>query len=402
MQRTQIQRFNRKFPRTPVPVGSDPLSHRGLSAERGSVQGHRAGSAHRLYLPLFLSIVLGCAFSPSGVHGESQDQPQDKPAKQKDQREKAAKKHSRAQAAAQLPTVLWRDPGDIASLDLTGGAGGAQDAPRPNAEYVFAKEDMNGTSAKFYAKDDGGVEWLVKIGEEAKPETASTRFVWAMGYLTDEDYFVPKIHVSQVPKLRRGSKDVAADGTVMNVRLKRQGPGLKKVQNWDWRNNPFLGTREFNGLRVMMALINNWDLTAVNNKVYVTDTERHYLVSDLGASFGKTGAATTRSKGVLKDYEDSKFIRERKGTTVSFEMRTRPLPMFAPFEHKNYEKRSRMEQIEDNIPVADVAWIGNQLAKLSPQQIHDAFHTAGFSADEVEGYTRAIQKRIADLNQVEQ
>jgi hypothetical protein len=365
------------------------------------VQGHRAGSAHRLYLPLFLSIVLGCAFSLSAVRGVSQDEPQDKPAKQNDRGEKAAKKQSRAQAAAKLPTVLWRDPGDIASLDLAGGAGGAQDAPHPDAEYVFVKEDMNGTSPKFYVKGDGGVEWLVKIGEEAKPETASARLVWAMGYFTDEDYFVPKIHVSAMPKLHRGSKDVAADGTVMNVRLKRQGPGLKKIQNWDWYDNPFLGEREFNGLRVMMALINNWDLTTVNNKIYVTDTERRLLVSDLGASFGKTGATTTRSKGVLKDYEDSKFIRERKADTVSFEMRTRPLPVLAPFEHKNYEKRSRMEQIEDNIPVADVAWIGNQLAKLSPQQIRDAFHTAGFSADEVEGYTHAVQKRIADLNQVE-
>jgi hypothetical protein len=355
----------------------------------------------RLYLPLFLSAVLGCAFSLSAVRGESQDQSQDKAAKQKEQPEKAPKKQSRAPGAAQLPAVLWRDPGDIASLDLVNGAGGAEHAPRPDAKYGFVKEDMNGTSPKFYAKDDGGVEWLVKFGEEAKPETAATRLVWAMGYFTDEDYFLPTINVSGMPKLHRGSKDVAADGTVMNVRLKRQGPGLKKIQNWDWYNNPFLGTREFNGLRVMMALINNWDLTTVNNKVYVTDNERHTLVADQGASFGKTGAVTTRSKGVLKDYEDSKFIRERKADTVSFEMRTRPLAVLAPFELKNYGKRSRMEQIEDSIPVADAAWMGSELAKLSPQQIHDAFRTAGFSTDEVEGYSHAIQKRIADLNQLD-
>jgi hypothetical protein len=361
-------------------------------------------SARRLCLPLFLFAVLGCAFSIIAVRGESQDQPQDKSAKKKDQPEKAAQKQpgAKAAAAAQLPALLRRDPGDIASLDLVNGAGGTEHAPRPEAKYVFAEEDLNGTSPKFYAKDDGGVEWLVKFGPEAKPETAATRLVWAMGYFTDEDYFLPKITVSRMPTLHRGSKEVTADGTIINVRLKRQGSSLKKIQNWDWYDNPFLGQREFNGLRVMMALINNWDLTAVNNKIYVTDTERRYLVSDLGASFGKTGATTTRSKGVLKDYEDSKFIRERKADTVSFEMRTRPLAVFAPFERKNYEKRSRMEQIEDNIPVADVAWIGNQLAKLSPQQIRDAFHTAGFSADEVEGYTHAVQKRIADLNQVEQ
>jgi hypothetical protein len=309
---------------------------------------------------------------------------------------------SKKQQKLNLPASIWHDPGDIASLDLVNGAGGAEHAPSPDAKYAFDKEDMNGTSPKFYVKDDGGAKWLAKVGQEPKTETAAARLLWAMGYFTDEDYFVPTIHVSGMSKMKRGSKDIAADGTVTNVRLKREGPGLKKIQNWDWYNNPFLGTREFNGLRVMMALINDWDLTAVNNKVYATDTERHYLVSDLGASFGKTGSVSTRSKGSLKDYADSKFIRDRKIDTVSFEMRTRPFPLFAPFERKNYEKRSRMEQIEDNIPTADAQWIGSQLAKLSPQQISDAFRVAGFSADQVEGYTRAVQKRIADLNQIEQ
>jgi hypothetical protein len=370
----------------------------GYSGVRGLLQGSRMPSPHRLGLVLFLIAALGLAFSLSTARGESREQTQDKSAPKKEQGEKAAKKQAKDQATAQLPGVLWREPEDIASLDLINGAGGAQHAPRSDAQYTFVKEDLNGTATKFYVKDDGGVEWLVKVGEEAKPETAATRIVWAMGYFTDEDYFVQRIHVTGVPKLHRGSKDIAADGTVMNVRLKRQGHGLKKIQNWDWFNNPSLGTREFNGLRVMMALINDWDLTTVNNKVYATDTERHYLVSDLGASMGRTGAVTTRSKGVLKDYDDSKFIRERKADLVSFEMRTRPMAVLAPFEVKNFEKRNRMEQIEDNIPVADAIWIGRQLAKLSPQQIRDAFRTAGYSPDEVEGYTRVIQKRIAELN----
>jgi hypothetical protein len=374
-------------------------SHPGLSAWRDSVPDNRIPPARRVRLLLFLFLVLVCAFSLSTVDGSSQDQSQDKPAKQKvDQREKAAKKQSEIQATANLPATLWRDPGDIASLDLVNGAGGAGHAPRPDAKYVFVKEDMNGTSPKFYVKDDGGVEWLVKMGVEAKPETAATRFVWAMGYFTDEDYFVRKMQVSKIPTLHRGTKFIEAGGIVENVRLKRQGPGLKKIENWDWFKNPFLGTKEFNGLRIMMALLNNWDLTTVNNKVYATETERHFVVADLGASFGKTGTVGTRSKGVLKDYEDSKFIRGRKGELISFEMRTRPFLVVGVFDPKDYEKRSRMVQIEDNIPIADAAWIGSQLAKLTPQQIGDAFRAAGYSADEVEGYTRAIQKRIAELN----
>jgi hypothetical protein len=67
-------------------------------------------------------------------------------------------------------------------------AGGAKDAPDPHVDYTFIKEDMNGTSSKFYTQDSNGVRWLVKLGVEARPETAATRLVWAMGYFTDEDY----------------------------------------------------------------------------------------------------------------------------------------------------------------------------------------------------------------------
>lgn len=351
----------------------------------------------RRFLPIFMTILLGCAFSLSAAYGKQREQAQNKPAAQKDENAKTAEQKAQSEADAKLPAVLWGDPGDIGSLDLVNGAGGAEHAPRADAKYTFIKEDTSGTSAKFYVKDDSGVQWLAKVGEEAKPETAASRLVWSMGYFTDEDYFVAQIHVSRLPKLHRGGKDIGSDGTVTNVRLKRQGPGLKKSQNWDWYDNPFLGTREFNGLRVMMALINNWDLTTVNSKVYPNDTQRRYLVSDLGASMGRTGAVSSRSKGVLKDYDDSKFIRGKETETVSFEMRTRPLAVFAPFEIKNYAKRSRMKQIADDIPVADAKWIGSQLAQLSPQQIRDAFRSAGYSPEEVEGYARAVEKRIADL-----
>ncbi len=391
MRRNQIQHLS------PNIQGNAISDRPRLSAGRDWRHENRMFSVCRLWLPLFLSVVLVCAFSLPALHSEPRDGSQGKPAKQKDNDATTAKEQARIEAAAKLPAVLWQDPGDIASLDLVNGAGGAQHAPRPDAEYDFVKEDLNGTSTKFYVKDKEGVEWLVKIGEEAKSETAATHLVWAMGYFTDEDYFVAKIHVSNVPKLHRGNKSIAPDGTVTDVRLKRQGPESKKIENWDWYDNPFLDKREFNGLRVLMALINNWDLTAVNNKVYATESERHFSASDLGASFGKTGAVTSRSKSVLKDYAQAKFIRERKGDLISFEMRTRPFAGLSPLERKNFEKRSRMEQIEDNIPVADAKWIGSQLAKLTPQQIRDAFRAAGFSPEEVEGYTGALQKRIADL-----
>jgi hypothetical protein len=307
-----------------------------------------------------------------------------------------------------LPAVLWRDPGAIASRDLLNGEGGAKDAPDPHAEYTFIKEDLNGTSTKFNVQDSNGVKWLVKLGVEARPETAATRLVWAVGYFTDEDYFLPQIHVKGLPKLRREMFGASPEtGIAPNVRLKREGEGLKKVENWDWFDNPFVNTRELNGLRVMMALINNWDLTTKNNKVYAADNERHFVVSDLGASFGKTQWPPSRvplfphaTKSSLKDYEDSKFIRAVKGDAMAFEMHTTAPFFIREFDHSYFNEYRLAEQVVRGIPIADAQWIGHLLAQLTPQQIRDAFRAAGYQPDEVDGFAKVVEKRIAALNQL--
>ena len=312
---------------------------------------------------------------------------------------RAAKGVSRAEATATaLPAVLWRDPGDIPSLDLLNGPGGRSHAPTGCSKYKFVKEDLNGTSTKFYVEDAAGVRWLVKVGQEARPETAATRLVWAMGYFADEDYYLQEIHVRGMPALKRHSDGVTADGTVTGARLKRQAPGQKKISNWSWFGNPFSETREFNGLRVMMALLNNWDLLKANNKVYLEPAvERRFLVSDLGASFGKTGGTASRSKGVLKDYRKAKFIERVDNDYVDFVMATKLFPLLAVATPSDYGQRKKMVSIGKDIPRADVHWIGQRLSQLTPQQIRDAFRAAGYTPDEVEGYAQVVEARIAAL-----
>ena len=73
-----------------------------------------------------------------------------------------------------------------------------------------------------------------------------------------------------------------------------------------------LGTRGFNGLRVMMAVMNNWDLKDSNNAVYADrkDGTQIFLASDIGATFGanRYEFSESRAKGNLDSYEESKFI----------------------------------------------------------------------------------------------
>lgn len=306
-------------------------------------------------------------------------------------------KQKEKQNASQLPAVIWRDPGDISTLNLIYGAGGSEHAPDPNGTYTFDKEIMHGTSPKFDVKDAQGVKWRVKLGQEVQAETAATRLLWAAGYFVDEDYYLPQIKVEGLPKLHRGREFVTDDGIVRRVRLERKEKEIKKIGNWDWFKNPFVGTKELHGLRVMMSLLNNWDLKDINNSIYAVGGERRYLVSDVGATFGKTGNSLGRSKGDLKEYEDSKFIEKDTPAEVDFTLHSRPFVLTA-INVPNYEKRTKMENVTKHIPPADAKWLGQLLGRLSKEQIRDCFRAAGYSPEEIEGYSQEVEKRIAALN----
>jgi len=180
--------------------------------------------------------------------------------------------HGADKAVPAATNQLWREPVDISARDLFYGSGGKKHAPNPNAIYTFEKEDLDGTNPKFDVRDQDGNKWKVKLGVEAKPETAAARLVWAAGYSTNEDYFLPRLVVDGLPDhLKRGESMKQADGSFLNVRLKRREKQEEKAGAWKWNDNPFSGTRELYGLRVMMALINNWDLKDDNNAVYETE-----------------------------------------------------------------------------------------------------------------------------------
>ena len=323
---------------------------------------------------------------------------QDKdPGKQEEAKsEKKEQKRKEGEPTPRLPAVIWHQTIDVNQLNLFSGVGGKEDAPSPDAKYKFKKEDMSGTSPKFDVEDDHGVKWRVKMGQEPRAETAATRLLFAAGYFVDEDFYIDELHVEGLPPLKRGQAFVT-DGVVHGARLERRMKEVKKLGTWDWFKNPFVGTKEFNGLRIMMALVNNWDLKTVNNSIYEVNDEAEYAVSDVGATFGKTGDPLHRSKSVLKDYEDSKFIDKVTTDFVDFVMHSRP-PLIAAVNIPNYEKRTHMQDVTKHVPRADAKWLGQRLSQLTEQQIRDCFRAGGYTQEEVEGYAAVIQNRIAALN----
>jgi len=306
-------------------------------------------------------------------------------------------------AAVSRPRAsIWENPADVSARNLYYGPGGKEHAP--HTTFTFDKEDLKGSNPKFDVRDENGTKWKVKLGSEARPEVAASRFVWAVGYYANEDYFLTNLHVEQMPHLKRGNR-LVHDGTVHDVRLKRYEKFEKKIADWEWKDNPFSHHRELNGLRVMMALLNNWDLKDVNNAIYQEkpkdgdSLELHYLVSDLGASFGTAGRSIGEgaSKGNLKSYRHSKFITKVTPEYVDFNVPARPNAVFFVTSTGEYVSRTHMRWIGKHIPRSDAKWIAGYLAQLTPQQIRDAFRAAGYSPDQVEGFASVVEKRIAEL-----
>lgn len=296
---------------------------------------------------------------------------------------------------------LWRDPGNIAEKDLFYGDGGKDG--QPVAPFRFVREDTNGTNPKFDVKDANDRKWRVKLGEEARPEVVASRLLWAIGYYVNDDYL---LHVATIDDLhiKRGANRVHNGSQVIDARFARRPGKDTKVATWEWKNNPFRDTREFNGLRVMMAVLNNWDLKDVNNAIYTSKKtgQQIFLVSDIGATFATNTLETNRTqdKGNVQNYVGSKFITRTTAATVDFGTPGAPtgaLIKSAGFLASDYIKRRGFEWIGQNIPRDDARWIGSMLGQLTHEQLEDAFRAGNFPPESINQYVSVLESRIAQL-----
>ena len=296
--------------------------------------------------------------------------------------------------------VLWHDPGDITLLDLFYGQGGKKG--QPIAPFTFEEEIRRQSTPKFDARDARGKKWRVKLGHEARPEVVSSRLLWAVGYFATDDYVLPSAEVHGI-HMHRGKKYVEGE-RIVDARFARKPPGEKKAYTWRWKENPFSDTRELNGLRVMMALLNSWDLKDENNAVFYDETkdQQIFLVSDIGTTFGRTGLHFTNgpSKDNVKAYADSKFILRTTETTVDFATPSRTPSLLLEtlgFGIKQYLRRNGMVWIGRGIPRQDARWIGTLLGRLSHQQFVDAFRAGNYPPMEIDQFVKVLEQRIARL-----
>ena len=270
---------------------------------------------------------------------------------------------------------LWVEPSDITSRDLFHGPGGAALAPPIGARFQFLRKDTKGYSWGWDVKDASGMEWSAKYGPEAHAEVVASRLVWAIGFHQPPTYFVEKW------ELQGGGEP----GFKQPSRFRPDLPGRRRVGEWSWRANPFVGTQPYRGLLVMMRILNNWDLLDRNTAIYDLDTpvegaRRWFVVIDLGASLGRTKIVpVSGTRNDIEDFEQQGFIKgvDAKG--------------FVEFDDLGRFHR----ELFGELTPADLRWTCERLDRLGAQQWQDAFRAAGYKDDQAARFIRKIREKIA-------
>jgi hypothetical protein len=327
-------------------------------------------------------VILSAAivFSPGAFAQKDKKQNKEK---QEEKKEKQEKK----QTVAGTPR-LWQDPGNISERDLYWGNGG--ESGKPKSPFQFVKENLKGSNPKVDITDANGTKWSVKFEaarkevNEVHAEVVASRFVWAFGYMTEEEYFVPSGIIQGATDLKRAKNSIGPDGSFKNARFKKRPKGGKEKEIlWDWNKNTFAGSKELSGLKILMIMLGNWDTKSVNNAVLEMrnesgQTEDWYFVSDLGTGFGQMGLwPRRRTIWILEDYQKGKLIDKIEGDIVHFQ----------------YTGRSKISQI----PLEHARWFAGLASQLSPNQIRKAFEAGGATSAEIEGFSSKFTEKIEEL-----
>src|SRR5215218_9727010 len=279
-------------------------------------------------------------------------------------------------ASAGARPVLWEPV--TTELDLYNGPGGAEMKP-DLSKVTFIKENKNGHNKKYEIKDAAGRTWVAKLGSESQPETIAVRILYGIGYKTEINYLAPKLTIPGI-------------GSFENVRLEARPEGIKRLEEWKWKENPFVGTNELQGLKIMMVFFTNWDLLDLQNKVLqVSDNgevEHQYVISDLGATFGKLGNNNLpiffrlgRKSNDPATWNEAGFISDiNKDGTLDFDF------------------KGKGRNLMNDITVEQGRWLAERLKQLTDSQLKDAFRAANYSPDDVEFLLVGFKERVKELD----
>jgi hypothetical protein len=293
-----------------------------------------------------------------------------------------AKRPSLRPSAPVAGAVLWQQPTDLTSRDLFNGPWGSRRAPDARAIYTLVERKHSGVNVGMTVVDPDGREWSVKqpypsgLDDEGPVEVTLSRVLSAVGYQQPPVYYLPSFTL----------KDDWGTRRVAGGRFRLKEEGLKDAGAWRWEENPFIGSKPYQGLLVLLTMFNSTDLKNSNNTLYERRdgdrVERWYVVRDIGSALGDTNVISAR-KNHAETFERHPFVLGVRNGYVEF----KPHPWYQAL-------------VDERITPDDVVWASNLLARLSDRQWRDAFRAGGYQPEVAEPFIRTLRDRVRQGQEV--
>jgi len=290
---------------------------------------------------------------------------------------------------------IWRDIDASDANNLRYGPGGKGFVPTP--PFRFVEELQSGSHPAVAVRDASGRLWRVKWGAEAKPEAFCVRFAAACGYFAEVTHYLRRGTIEDVGELTRARPEIAADGTFEHGRFELEDRSVRMLfeeHSWAWDDNPFVGTKQLDGLKIVVMLLSNWDSkdrrdvsrgsnTAIfEYPVSRFATEARYLITDWGGAMGKWGTTV---------------VSRNRWDVDGFEAQTNGFVSAVHDDVIDFGYQGQRSEIAHAIPVSHVRWFYHRAHRITESALREGLLVSGATEEEAARFARALRARIDAL-----
>ena len=294
---------------------------------------------------------------------------------------------------------IWRDPGHLRPDDLRFGPGGSEGMPQP--PFTFVEEHLTGSQPCVAVRDGRGRLWRVKWGHEVRPETFAVRVAHACGYFAEVTHYVAEGTIDGAASLTRARSCIGDDCRFVEARFELEDPNVRMhfgEHSWSWDDNPFVGTPQLSGLKIVVMLLSNWDTKDRRDVARGSNTaifehrsrpfgrEARYLITDWGGAMGKWGTnVVSRGRWDPDGFEaqTAQFVTGVKDGIVQF----------------GYVGQ-RTADVAYDIPVEHVRWFHPHANRVTEPLLREGLLASGATEEEATRFARALVERIRQLGKV--
>jgi hypothetical protein len=280
------------------------------------------------------------------------------------------------------------------------GAGGREGAPRP--PFAFVEEHFSGSQPCVAVRDAHRRLWRVKWGHEVRPESFAVRMVHALGYFAEVTHFVEEGVIEGAAGLTRAKDCIDEECRFREARFELEDRKVRMLfgeHSWSWDDNPFIGTKQLSGLKLLVMLVSNWDTKDRRDVARGSNTaifehgvspwarEARYLITDWGGAMGKWG---------------TNVVSRGRWDPDGFEAQT---PQFVTGVREDgivtfgYVGQ-RTADVAYDIPVDHVRWFCEYASRLTTALLREGLVASGANEEEAARFSAAILERIAQLQRV--